>query len=416
MSNRQVVRRSRNYPITTFGNRQLRTVPVNVRNLLRMAMRRRRAISRNVRRAQDRQRRARDRIVQRNRQGRRSFYRITGNASGTTHTTTRMIVRRTPRNQRFLRKLFKTNPISTKYVNRFGYAWMGASAASKCIWYSIAHLKLNNIHKYMSQRIVSPTQYNDELTSYSIKHIQALGNSADSFIYIGKCTFTYELYNPTNYIMTVWIYDLICKRDTPYGLDYQNVNNEYNNTPEACMHKSTTWQSAQNESANDASWVVADSTYENAGTTFGSIGMKPTDYHMFNTFWKVKGIKKIILPPTSSHHHVVIFNPKKKITNASLYFPHQDVQATVKKGLGGLTQATLFGFQGQVATENNQSTDNSNTIGTLPGKLLVSCVKKINVWNSTMAVNRIVQETSLKTTWTKPTIFTDLVEQDAGAT
>ena len=81
-----------------------------------------------------------------------------------------------------------------------------------------------------------------------------------------------------------------------------------------------------------------------------------------------------------------------------------------------MTQATLFGFQGQVAVEDNQSTDNTNSIGTLPGKLLVNCVKKVNVYNGTLNVRQIIQETSLKTSWTKPTIFSDLVEAEATAT
>ena len=126
--------------------------------------------------------------------------------------------------------------------------------------------------------------------------------------------------------------------------------------------------------------------------------------------------KKIVLPPCSSHHHIVIFNPKRKVTLGSLFYPREKWHANDKYGLGGMTQATLFGFQGQVAVEDNQSTDNTNSIGTLPGKLLVNCVKKVNVYNGTLNVRQIIQETSLKTSWTKPTIFSDLVEAEATAT
>jgi len=35
--------------------------------------------------------------------------------------------------------------------------------------------------------------------------------------------------------MTVYVYDLICKHDTPYSITYNNVNNYYNSAAEACM-------------------------------------------------------------------------------------------------------------------------------------------------------------------------------------
>ena len=368
---------------------------------------------------------ARDRIVNRAREnarntyhrGNRRFYRIQGTAAGTTHTTCRMIVRRTPKEQRFLRKMFKTNPIKNKFVNRFGFAWMGARAGAKTIWYSVCHLKQNNIVKYMNYRIVSPTQ-NVGTQNDVIVETDAVGNSPDTFIYLGKCTFNYELYNPTNYIMTVYIYDLICKRDTPYGILYSDAENDINDAPEACMQKGA---ETRYQAANPIQWIVADPTKEvqpvggDPNTYWNTIGMKPTDYHYFNTFWKVKGMKKIVLPPTSSHHHTVVFNPKKKITLASLHFPYPTRGLTGKNGLAGLTQATLFGFQGQVAVENDQSNDNTTSLSTLPGKLIVNCVKKVNVWNMPMTNQNIISENDLKTEWTAPKIFTDLIEQNAGA-
>ena len=154
---------------------------------------------------------------------RRGYVRITGNASGTTHTTTRMIVRSTPRSQRFIRKIFKNTPQKNKFVQRYGFSWMGASEASRTIWYSCCHLKFNNIYSYLLNRIISYSQTPG--TSSTAASVTATGNQANqanNFIYIGKCTFSYELYNPTNYNMTVYIYDLICKRDTAQEIDYSN--------------------------------------------------------------------------------------------------------------------------------------------------------------------------------------------------
>lgn len=399
---------------------------IMARNMLRYAMRawkRRKQISKGISLARSASKKARDAIVRRNRnnyRGRnRRFYRIQGMAQGTTHTTTRMMVRPTPRKQRFMRKLFKTNPVKNMYVNRFGFAWMGATAASKTIWYSVCNLKLNNLSKFMAGRVTSSSQNINQQTAQD-GSTTAMANSPDSYIYLGKCTYTYEIYNPTNYIVTVYIYDLICKRDTPYNITYADIQEEKSCAPENMMRRSAQAQYSNTSSTNPL-WVIQDPVHEggsnNLHTYYNTVGMKPTDYHYFNTFWKVKGMKKIVLPPTSSHHHVVVFNPKVKITQASLYMPRQLLNGdNEKQGVAGITQATLFGFQGQIAVENDQSTDNTSTVGTLPGKLIISCVRKENVWSGIFASQNIIQDTNMKEAWTKPTIFTDLVEQDAGAT
>lgn len=342
----------------------------------------------------------------------RKFYQIKGKASGPTYTTTTMIVKRTKRQQRFLRKLLKNQPMKNKFVNRFGFAWMGASAASKTIWYSVAHLKFNNICKYMADRQITAGQAVGTQSTVATA-LTYVGNGPDAFIYLGKCTFTYELYNPTNYIMTVWIYDLICKHDTPHDIKYNAATNDQNSAPEACMQKGS--ESMYGGSSNSGNyWTVADPTLE-TGTYFNTIGMKPTDYHLFNTMWKVKRMRKLVLPPTSSHHHIVVYNPKKKITNASLHYPRESWNTDNKNGVAGITQATLFGFQGQVAVENNVSGDDTESVGTLPGKLIISCVKKVNVWTANFQTQNVISENSLKDSWSEPKIFTDLIEQDAEA-
>lgn len=348
----------------------------------------------------------------------KQYYKVEGMAGGTTHTTTRMIVKKTPKEQKFLRKLFKENPKKIKYINRFGFAWMGASAASKVIWYSVTHLKFNNICTYMKTRPTLPSQGVGQV-SILANDDDSYANTPDQYVYLGKCTFSYELYNPTNYIMTIYIYDLICRHDTPYAIGYSNVSDDNSSAPENCMRRSG--DNIQDDSTNPT-WVVGDSTYEN-GTYYNMLGTKPTDYHLFNTLWKVKGMRKIVLPPTSSHHHIVVYNPKKKITQASLFYPREGYSATSKNGIAGITQATLFGFQGQVAVEDNTNSDlptenvGTKAVGTLPGKLIVSCVKKVNCWYGDPVQGQImVQDNDLKTAWTKPTIFTDLVEVQASST
>lgn len=419
----RIVKRSKFYPIKQYGRTALWHYTVAQRNHVRNAIRgylrrtRGRAISKYARdvlsKRIDRQARERARSAMRNSR-RHGYTRITGNASGTTHTTTRMIVRRTPANQRFIRKIFKNTPQKNKFVQRFGFSWMGASEASRTIWYSCCHLKFNNVYSYLLNRIISYSQTPG--TSSTAASVTATGNQANqanNFVYLGKCTFSYELYNPTNYNMTVYIYDLICKRDTANQIIYSDAEQLHGGAPEQNMYQGE--HSYLNNNGNQATWAVSDSVSVDANSHYNTVGMKPTDYHIFNTFWKVKGVKKIILPPTTGHHHTVVFNPKKKITVGGLLFPHQSWKATDKYGLGGLTQATLFGFNGQIATENDQTND-AHAVGNLPGKLLISCVRKINVYNVPFVSENIVAENALKTSFTDPKIFTDLTEQVPMAT
>jgi len=200
-----------------------------------------------------------------------------------------MIVRKTPRKQRFMRRLFQNNPILTKHINRFGFNWMGASAGSRTIWYSVTHLKFNNILGYFQERVIEPAQGVGQASTVA-GEVQQVGNNPSSTIYIGKCTFNYEIYNPTNYIVTCYVYDLICKTDTPWNITYSDANKDESSAPENCMNKGS--MSMKSAEVTNPLWVIGDPTREN-GTQWNSIGMKPTDYHLFNTLWKVKGMKKI---------------------------------------------------------------------------------------------------------------------------
>lgn len=343
----------------------------------------------------------------------RRYTRVVGNAAGTTHTTSRMIVRKTPKQQRFMRKIFREGESQhSKYIQRFGFSFVGATASNHTIWYSVTHLKFNNIVEYLLRRSQGFNQATGAITSVSNTRT-SLGNQPSNFIYLGKCTFNYELYNPTNYNMTVYIYDLICKHDTPQQIQYGDTQTPAtSSSPECCMEQSATYL----ENSDADGWTVGDPTLEiqNTGPTtatqpdWRTVGMKPTDYYYFNSMWKVKGMKKIILPPTTAHHHVVIFNPKQKVALGSFLYRFQRHEQSDKHGVGGLTQSTLFGIEGQVATDADQANDNEK-VGTLPGKLVVKCIRKVNVYNFSMKTQTIVAKNQLKQLQT-PEIFTDLVE------
>jgi len=74
-----------------------------------------------------------------------NYKQVTAKEAGTTHTTSRMIVRKTPPQQKFLRKLFRNNPKKIKYIERYGFSWMGSTYQNQTVWYSCTHLKFNNL-------------------------------------------------------------------------------------------------------------------------------------------------------------------------------------------------------------------------------------------------------------------------------
>lgn len=347
----------------------------------------------------------------------KKYTRVVGNAAGTTRTTSRMIVRRTPPQQRFLRKLFKDGEHHhQKHVQRFGFSFVGAFQNNEAIWYSVTHLKFNNICDFLYYKIKNPNQLigTSWIVPESTNADTNISLNPDQFIYLGKCTFNYELYNPTNYNMTVYIYDLICKHDTPYQIQYGSTQTtSTSSSPEVCMQQSTTYMRNANE------WMVSDPTFELANPNtdpasnpdWRTVGMKPTDYYYFNSMWKVKGMKKLILPPQTSHHHVVIFNPKTKISLGNWFYRYKRHEASDKHGVAGLTQSTLFGIEGQVATEKDQETDNEK-VGTLPGKLVIKCIRKCNVYSFLSNTSTIISKNHLQPI-PNPEIFTDLVEQPA---
>lgn len=416
MAGGKIIRRSRLYPITQFGNPALWHYTVAGRNALRSLIRRRQRRIGKRRASIQLTGTLKKKLLQYNLPKKKKHYQqIKGNAAGTTKSTTTMIVRRTPRQQRFMRKMFKNASSKVTYVQRFGFSWIGASENNKTIWYSVCHNKFNNIYEYLKRRInpINTYSYNEPTTSTNEYNI---GLNPSNFIYIGKCTFSYELYNPTNYNITVYIYDLICKHDTPYDIKY-GAQTTANSSPECCMFYGSEEHQASTSVPSDK-WFLGDPTYEVSNGSgshndpvWDTVGMKPTDYMGFNVLWKVKAIKKLILPPQTSHHHNVVFNPKKKVTLGNLLYPRLNYPDEDKKnGVAGLTQATLFGFEGQVAINGDESADNED-VGTLPGKIVVKCIRKVHVHNFYINSETIFAKNNLKKL-TKPYVFSNLIEKD----
>ena len=65
---------------------------------------------------------------------------------------------------------------------------MGSTDCSRATWYSVCHLKFNNLVKYFTHRPNLPQQALNS-TAYGTNNGNMYGNNPDAFIYLGKCTF-----------------------------------------------------------------------------------------------------------------------------------------------------------------------------------------------------------------------------------
>ncbi|ORX64804.1 hypothetical protein BCR32DRAFT_250935 [Anaeromyces robustus] len=154
---------------------------------------------------------------------------------------------------------------------------------------------------------------------------------------------------------------------------------------------------------------------------WNSLGMNPTNYRLFNTFWKVKKVTRIMIEPNRTYKHNLIVKLGQIYDRASFFyrFPHIDNKDLLTNVgiLGGVTTGCMFRTYGQIAVEASNTTEltqfkaaSSNTYGlttqteieidapnrqqvdtkgkldmnnrvfNLPGKLIVKRTKRENIY------------------------------------
>ena len=144
----------------------------------------------------------------RHRKRKGQYRKVVAREAGTTNTTAKMITRKTPRQIRRLRKLFRTNPLKVKHVQRFGFQWIAQEESSTqetknniCGWYSVCHLKFNNVSEYYRKRIVNSYQFVGNVATTASNNnmdiqTRSMGNMPDNLMYIYQYILNYLAYFP----------------------------------------------------------------------------------------------------------------------------------------------------------------------------------------------------------------------------
>lgn len=355
-----------------------------------------------------------------------------------------------------IRKLFKAgDTIKRENIQNEGTAIVKNIGLNKYRYFSQQHLTVTDIYKLLHHMPVhsllgttlssaskSNNNYNytttpenmasamfqDSITSSSLSY-DANGQTLDNVrnvysnrineglgMYLGKCTYTYDIVNPTNYTIFVDIYDLVARQDYinhDYQTDaYKKIldNNSTNagkdidgttttNTsitypgvpsPEACMYYGSTYldninsnfqstaggatnlpisTTAQNpttiSSATEYRMRISQSFFDDPfGETtniakWNSLGTKPTHYRFFNKLWKIKKINRVVLGPNATYKHTQVIKLGQLIDRGSFFYRFPEV---VVDGYGkydypgiiaGVTTCLLLRAVGQLASERN---------------------------------------------------------------
>ena len=257
---------------------------------------------------------------------------------------------------------------------------------------------------------------NNNQTTENLRNVYSNKVNEGMGMYLGKCTYTYDIVNPTNYTIYVDLYDLVARQDY-INHDYQTTqyqkvvdNNSTNagkdidgttttNTsitypgvpsPEACMYYGSTYLDNINSSYQSTVGGATNlpvSTSSSAPTTissateyrmrisqsffddpFGdttniakwnSLGTKPTHYRFFNKLWKIKKINRIVLGPNATYKHTQVIKLGQLIDRGSFFYRFPEV---VVDGYGkydypgiiaGVTTCLLLRAVGQLASERN---------------------------------------------------------------
>lgn len=311
----------------------------------------------------------------------------------------------TKQQQRKINRRFK-NGQATPYVleteNRFIDTTTQRTDQSKFMWFT--HFTMGYVQQAW-RNFKFPESYNtytNDLGTTNNNNIQLDPNQS---IYFSKCTSKYEIFNPTNYDMTVVIYDIVCKEDTRYENTSFMVNSQENELYEIGPNVDnpiSLWDRGYRMVKGRYNLVTGTSTTQTTQVSSPSVGRevwdiqsKPTDSYPFNMHYKIVKKRTFKLQPGANMHHKFIWRPKCLMSRGYYGYKYADnPQGTlVENGsaniaIKNLTCGTLFKFYGQISGDTS-SVNNASGVSTmkdekavtnLSGRLMVKEWCKINTY------------------------------------
>ncbi|QCH00643.1 Cap [Gemycircularvirus sp.] len=286
-------------------------------------------------------------------------------------TRTKYTIKVTRQQQRKINKAMKTgySPFKVNSDTTFQDTIPDQTNQAKYVWFSDNKLrKINDAFKNWPVGTVTAgwDTLVDSQVGYYVK-------SQNQQIYFYKNTMRYEIQNPTNYDITLVIYDIVCKQDTDKDCSDQWFSStiEYNGSKSTADRLDTSTQAdpitlmkkgvesvVQTNNAYNASdpVIVSDPTQDK----FYDINYTPSQSYPFNIYWKIVGKKTIKLQPGATHFHKFHFKPKALWNRGYFGYRYMDSDKALtgkeEMGIKDFTCGTLFKYWGQTAAEADSGT------------------------------------------------------------
>lgn len=237
--------------------------------------------------------------------------------------------------------------------------------------------KTTNVNKY-KYKWTCMFQLNDLQTIF--KHYPVVGNapgstladatayvkSEEQSVYLSKLIYEAEVYNPTNYDMTLDIYDIVYKEDSEGKPATRYWEDSSTNDLVSGEQDPITLIKLGTEGLVDGTYTqIADTT----AIGFDEIGYHPTKSYPFNIYCRVVKKQTFRLQPGATMQHKFIWSPNALFNLGYLYKYQQQLNNDIGIALKNVTAGVLYRICGQVA--NTGVDANRNEVITLAPKIAV---------------------------------------------
>lgn len=287
----------------------------------------------------------------------------------------------TNRQQKIINKRFKEgySPFERNLVKQIQLTNFTETNKAKYIWRTYSTLDLiRKAFEYFPQDSSTPGTVTSASSDTYLK-------SEEQSVYINAVSNSYEILNPTNYDVTMVVYDIVYKEDTTYSAGNYHMEDlsaltSVRQDPIHLIKTGLDNFSGHMESAGTetTSVIVGDSVQSTLA--LDSIEVKPTMSYPFNIYCKIIRKQTFRLQPGATMTHLFKYRPKALINRGYLYKYKNFFEAGNSEDIAikNLTCGSLFKIYGQLAnTGDNTLVGN---VANLAGRLCIKERTKVNYY------------------------------------
>lgn len=204
--------------------------------------------------------------------------------------------------------------------------------------------------------------------------------SQEQSIYISEIKFEYDILNPTDYDMSLDIYDIVYKDDT-YQVNESSYYEDNDNKTNAGQDPINLFYSGQYSIQKSSGSVIGYGyVADPMQIAFDDIGSKPTDSYPFNIYCKIHKKQTFRLQPGATMKHVFKWKPRSLINLGYLYKYRDYLLADnlVDIALKNITCGSMFRIIGQISGTGSDA--NRNQVANCIAKLALKENLKIKYY------------------------------------